>query len=74
MRGRGRVVAHVQNYPTDKSLQELADLIATRGGDRLVRATAIRVEVWATRFDSETTTLTHELLNDLTYELPVEDG
>ena len=54
--------------------EDEAALLAARAGERLADATAIRLEVWATRFDPDTVTLTYELINDLTHELPGEDG
>jgi hypothetical protein len=70
----GRLTHRARNYPNDKSLSALATALAVGGGKSLESVVAIRVEVWHTVFEQSNTTMTYELLHDLTYEFPSQDG
>ena len=58
----GELELRAKTLPTDRNLEAVAEQALARVGDEVAPITAVRVEVWVTRFDPETLKPTPELL------------
>ena len=58
----GELGLRAKTLPTDRNLEAVAEQALARVGDEVTPITAVRVELWVTRFDPETLKPTPELL------------